>query len=108
VGSHAGISDTSQVLFVYPAGIRPTRLAPRGGGPDSGVSGDPTKATAEIGRMGLSLKINAAIRQYRRLKDPSPRTSRLRSQAYLSLYAITRGHDTKVGRGVQRVAPLRR
>ena len=76
VGGHAGISDTSQVLFVYPAGIRSARLAPRGGGPDSGVSGDPTKATAEIGRMGLSLKINAAVRQYRQLKRPLPaRTS---------------------------------
>jgi creatinine amidohydrolase len=67
IGSHAGISDTSQVLYLHPAGIRPSRLAPGGGSPDSGVSGDPTKASAEIGRMGLEFKIDAAIQQYRAL-----------------------------------------
>ena len=71
VGSHAGISDTSQVLFVYPAGIRQSKLAPRGGSPDSGVTGDPTKATAEIGRMGIELKVNAGIAQYRAQKKGS-------------------------------------
>lgn len=74
VGSHAGISDTSQVLFVYPAGIRRSKLAPRGGSPDSGVSGDPTKGTAEIGRMGLEFKVNAGIAQYQALKNPRSAT----------------------------------
>jgi creatinine amidohydrolase/Fe(II)-dependent formamide hydrolase-like protein len=41
---------------------------PWGGPRDSGVSGDPTKATAEIGRMGIDFKINAAIRQLETLK----------------------------------------
>ena len=68
VGSHAGISDTSQLLHIYPAGIRKDRIKPQGGGPESGVSGDPTKATADIGKMGLELKVNAAIAQYRALK----------------------------------------
>lgn len=76
VGSHAGISDTSQMLFVRPAGIRKDRIAADGGGPDSGVSGDPTKATAEIGRMGIEFKVNAAIRQYRLLKNPQGRGRR--------------------------------
>jgi creatinine amidohydrolase/Fe(II)-dependent formamide hydrolase-like protein len=70
IGSHAGISDTSQLLFVRPGGIRADRLRPWGGAADSGVSGDPTKATAEIGRMGLEFKVNAAIAQYRQLKNP--------------------------------------
>jgi creatinine amidohydrolase/Fe(II)-dependent formamide hydrolase-like protein len=68
VGSHAGISDTSQLLFVHPAGVRKDRLMPFGGARDSGVSGDPTKATADIGKMGVEFKVNAAIDQYRALK----------------------------------------
>ncbi len=46
---------------------------PREFGPkDSGVSGDPMKATAEIGRMGIEFKVNAAIGQYQLLKKPPP------------------------------------
>ena len=70
IGSHAGISDTSQMLHVRPAGIRKNMLMPWGGPKDSGVSGDPLKATAEIGRMGIQFKVNAAISQYRLLKNP--------------------------------------
>jgi creatinine amidohydrolase/Fe(II)-dependent formamide hydrolase-like protein len=72
VGSHAGISDTSQMLHVRPAGIRKDQIKPFGGALDAGVSGDPTKATAEIGRMGIEFKVNAAINQYRLLKNPPP------------------------------------
>jgi creatinine amidohydrolase len=72
VGSHAGISDTSQMLFVRPAGIRKDQLKPFGGALDAGVSGDPMKATAEIGKMGMEFKVNAAINQYKLLKNPPP------------------------------------
>jgi creatinine amidohydrolase/Fe(II)-dependent formamide hydrolase-like protein len=75
VGSHAGISDTSQMLHVHPAGIRKDQVKPWGGPQDAGVSGDPMKATAEIGKMGIEFKVNAAIAQYRRLKNP-PRAGR--------------------------------
>jgi creatinine amidohydrolase len=77
IGSHAGISDTSQMLHVRPAGIRKNMLMPWGGPKDSGVSGDPMKATAEIGRMGIEFKVNAAINQYKLLKNPpQPRGQR--------------------------------
>lgn len=68
VGSHAGTTDTSQMLYVHPAGIRLDRLAPGGGSPDSGVNGDPTKASAEIGKVAIDQKVNAAIAQYKALK----------------------------------------
>jgi creatinine amidohydrolase/Fe(II)-dependent formamide hydrolase-like protein len=71
IGSHAGISDTSQLLFVRPEGIRRDRIQPWGGAADSGVSGDPTKATVEIGRLGIEFKVNAAIAQYRQLRNPA-------------------------------------
>ena len=72
IGSHAGISDTSQMLFVHPAGVRKDRIMPWGGPKDSGVSGDPAKSTAEIGKMGIEFKVNAAINQYKLLKNPPP------------------------------------
>jgi creatinine amidohydrolase/Fe(II)-dependent formamide hydrolase-like protein len=75
IGSHAGISDTSQVLHVRPAGVRQAQVKPWGGAADSGVSGDPTKATADIGRMGIEFKVNAAISQYRAALAP-PRAAR--------------------------------
>ena len=71
VGSHAGTSDTSQLLYVFAAGIRLDRLAPSGGGPDSGVNGDPTKASAEIGKVAIEMKVNAALAQYRTMKARS-------------------------------------
>jgi creatinine amidohydrolase/Fe(II)-dependent formamide hydrolase-like protein len=72
VGSHAGISDTSQMLFIHPAGVRKDQIKPWGGPQDSGVSGDPAKATAEIGKMGIEFKVNAGLNQYKLLKNPPP------------------------------------
>jgi creatinine amidohydrolase/Fe(II)-dependent formamide hydrolase-like protein len=81
VGSHAGISDTAQMLFIRPSGIRKDQIKPWGGPQDSGVSGDPTKATAEIGKMGVEFKVNAGINQYKRLKNP-PRRQTEGAQAW--------------------------
>jgi creatinine amidohydrolase len=72
-GSHAGITDTSQMLFVRPSGIRKDQIKPWGGPKDSGVSGDPALATAEIGKMGIEFKVNAGINQYKLLKNPPQR-----------------------------------
>ncbi len=76
VGAHAGISDTSQMLFVRPSGIRKDQIKPWGGPQDSGVSGDPMKATAEIGKMGIEFKVNAGIDQYKQIKNPPQRGRR--------------------------------
>jgi creatinine amidohydrolase/Fe(II)-dependent formamide hydrolase-like protein len=75
-GSHAGITDTAQMLFIRPSGIRKDQIKPWGGPQDSGVSGDPSKATAEIGRMGIEFKVNAGINQYKLLKNPPTRGGR--------------------------------
>ncbi len=69
VGTHAGTTDTSQLLYVHPEGIRTDRLAPGGGSKDSGVNGDPTKATAAIGKVAIDLKVDAAVAQYKALKS---------------------------------------
>ena len=75
-GSHAGITDTSQMLLVRPSGIRRDQIKPWGGAADSGVSGDPAKATAEIGKMGIEFKVNAGLNQYKLLKNPPQRGGR--------------------------------
>jgi creatinine amidohydrolase len=76
VGSHAGIQDTSQMLYVKPEDVRKNRISDSfTNKQESSVSGDPTKATEEFGRVALEFKSNAAIAQYHALKDP-PRESR--------------------------------
>ena len=65
IGSHAGMVDTSELLFVNPALVRRDRLAPNGGFPDSGVNGDPTKATAAFGKALVQIKIDNALAQIR-------------------------------------------
>ena len=65
IGSHAGMVDTSELLFVNPSLVRRDRLAPSGGFADSGVNGDPTKATAELGKALVQIKIDNAVAQIR-------------------------------------------
>jgi creatinine amidohydrolase/Fe(II)-dependent formamide hydrolase-like protein len=67
IGGHAGIRDTSELLTIYPGGIRPDRVRPHTapGMANSGINGDPTRASAERGRVMLQLKVDAALRQIR-------------------------------------------
>jgi creatinine amidohydrolase/Fe(II)-dependent formamide hydrolase-like protein len=73
IGTHAGMMDTSELLFVNPKLVRKDRLALNGGSPDSGVTGDPTKATAEIGAELLKIKIDHALAQIRQLRAEGAR-----------------------------------
>ena len=59
-------------MYVQPSGIRLNKILPSGGGPESGVNGDPSKATAEIGKVAIDFKVNAAIAQYNALKTKGP------------------------------------
>jgi creatinine amidohydrolase/Fe(II)-dependent formamide hydrolase-like protein len=61
IGSHAGITDTSQLWAVNPDMIRRDRFAPNGGFQGSGVTGNPTRASITYGRKGLELKIETAV-----------------------------------------------
>lgn len=71
VGSHAGIKDTSQMMYVNPAGVRPNRyMDSEMNRTESGTSGDPTKATAEFGRLGIRFKAWGALQQYEQMNTP--------------------------------------
>ena len=67
IGPHAGLADTALTLALDPAQVRMEVAAarPRGVVPD-GVSGDPRRASAELGRIGVDHVVAmtvAAIRE---------------------------------------------
>jgi creatinine amidohydrolase len=67
IGTHAGIADTSQLMALYPKGIRQNHWPRREGSEITGVSGDPSRAKVEYGRKGLALKIDQAVNQVQRM-----------------------------------------
>jgi creatinine amidohydrolase len=67
IGTHAGISDTSQLMALNPTWVRKEKLAPGGDRKLMGVSGNPTRASVTYGEKGLELKIEAAVAQIRKL-----------------------------------------
>jgi len=66
LGSHAGLADTSLTLAIDPRLVRMDRLRPgtglRGG---DGVDGDPSRASAELGRLGTELIVNRTVEAIR-------------------------------------------
>ena len=67
IGTHAGIKDTSQLLYVDARHIRTEKLAINGGFEGSGVTGDPRLASWRRGQKGIELKVEAAVRHAREL-----------------------------------------
>jgi creatinine amidohydrolase/Fe(II)-dependent formamide hydrolase-like protein len=65
IGSHAGIRDTSELMALDPALIRPDRLAAGASDPALGANGDPRRASAERGERLLALKVRAAVAEIR-------------------------------------------
>jgi len=61
IGTHAGAADTSLALAVDAALVRHdvmTRTAPR---PQDGTYGDPRRATAELGQLGVQRIVDASV-----------------------------------------------
>lgn len=72
IGQHAGITDTSELMAIHPAGVDLARLAKVPFKAErTGFDGDPRRASAERGKALLDLKVKAAVRQIR-LASPSP------------------------------------
>lgn len=73
IGSHAGLADTSLTLAIDPAlvrldgdHVRVTKVA----GPD-GASGDPRRATAELGRLGVDHIVEVSVAAIRAATRPT-------------------------------------
>ena len=62
IGPHAGLADTALMLAVDPAMVRMdvAQARPRGKGGD-GVAGDPRRATAELGRLGIEHIVEVSV-----------------------------------------------
>jgi creatinine amidohydrolase/Fe(II)-dependent formamide hydrolase-like protein len=55
IGTHAGIHDTSLMMAVDERLVRKDKLANNGGFPNSGVTGNPARASVAYGRKGLEM-----------------------------------------------------
>jgi creatinine amidohydrolase/Fe(II)-dependent formamide hydrolase-like protein len=59
LGRHAGLTDTSLMLATDARLVRMDRLRP--GREGDGVDGDPSRATAELGRAGIDLIVSRTV-----------------------------------------------
>ncbi len=67
LGRHAGLADTSLALAIDARLVRPGRWPGGRGQPDrDGVDGDPTRATAELGRLGIDLIVSRTVETIRK------------------------------------------
>jgi creatinine amidohydrolase len=56
VGTHAGLADTSLMLALDPSLVRADRLKP-----GEGDDGDPSRASAELGKLGVDLIVGKTV-----------------------------------------------
>jgi creatinine amidohydrolase/Fe(II)-dependent formamide hydrolase-like protein len=71
IGSHAGLADTALMLAIDPSMVRPDALAQAAAaGPREGVHGDPRRATAELGRIGIERQIERSVQVIRDTTQP--------------------------------------
>ena len=61
IGRHAGLADTSLALAVDTALVRMDIAAARPRGAADGVSGDPRRASAELGRLGTDKIVEVSV-----------------------------------------------
>ena len=61
IGTHAGLADTALALAVDPALVRQDVLARMTPRPQDGVYGDPRRATAELGQLGVQHVVDASV-----------------------------------------------
>jgi creatinine amidohydrolase len=62
IGDHAGMQDTAELMFAHGAGVKPQRLGTLTLEAD-GASGQPDRASAELGKLLIDLKVKAALAQ---------------------------------------------
>jgi creatinine amidohydrolase len=73
IGQHAGLSDTSLMLALEPRLVRTTSRVEPAAGEASGVEGDPRRASAELGRLGVDLIVSTSVEAIRKSIDSSKR-----------------------------------
>jgi creatinine amidohydrolase/Fe(II)-dependent formamide hydrolase-like protein len=68
---HAGTDDTSELLYIDSLWIRPDKLAKSDSTEQAttGVDGDPTKATQQMGEVFIDYKVADAVAQIRAFRS---------------------------------------
>ena len=69
IGSHAGAADTALMLALDPAQVRSGTISVAA----PGVSGDPARASAELGRLGTELIVRQSVAAIRTATAAAPR-----------------------------------
>jgi len=73
IGQHAGLSDTSLTLALEPRLVRAAPPERPAAGEPSGVEGDPQRASAELGRLGVDLIVTQSVTAIRKSIESSKR-----------------------------------
>ena len=70
IGRHAGLADTSLALAVDPGLVRPEQQSTQITPAPPGVSGDPRRATAELGKPGIDMIVTQSVAAIRAAVAP--------------------------------------
>ncbi len=65
IGTHMGIIDTSELMNAAPDAVRKDQIS---GKPEAGVTGDPRKATAKLGKELSAIKIHNALKEIEKIE----------------------------------------
>lgn len=65
IGQHAGAADTSLMLAIDPSRVRSDRMQP-GEEAATGTSGDPSRASAALGKIGIDMAVDQAAEAIRK------------------------------------------
>ena len=66
IGTHAGLADTSLALAIDPALVRAEQMKAPAKGKADGVYGDPARASAELGKVGVDLIVERTVAAIRK------------------------------------------
>lgn len=81
IGLHAGLADTALSLALDPSHVRASALAPGAGTAHrEGVHGDPARATAELGQLGVQRVVDASVAAIRAAVQSHPVEDRPKHQ----------------------------
>jgi len=73
IGQHAGLADTSLTLALEPRLVRSTSRVEPTAAEASGVEGDPKRASAELGQLGVDLIVSKSVSAIRKSIETSKR-----------------------------------
>jgi len=73
IGQHAGLADTSLTLALEPRLVRSTSRVEPVAGEASGLEGDPKRASAELGQLGVDLIVSKSVSAIRKSIETSKR-----------------------------------